>query len=100
VNCASIGCPNLKAEAFVGDRLDQQLDEAAREFINSRRGAHISDGRIQASSIYSWFQVDFGGSAEGVVGHLKSYAEPGLKQALRQASGIDYSYDWRLNDVQ
>ena len=102
VNCAAIGCPNLWAEAFVGERLDKQLDAAARSFVNSPRGVRVLDSHIQASSIYSWFQPDFGGSTEAVVRHLERYAEPELKAALRRAAGnsIAYSYDWRLNDVQ
>ena len=38
VNCASIGCPNLRAEAFTGAKLEAQLDAAARAYINSKRG--------------------------------------------------------------
>ena len=103
VNCAALGCPNLIPEAFVGERLEQQLDAAARAFINSSRGARNADGRIQASSIYNWFQSDFGGNAQGVVSHLQQYAEPELKQALEKSSaggGLSYEYDWRLNDAK
>jgi hypothetical protein len=102
VNCASIGCPNLPVEPFAGERLEQQLEKAAHDFINSPRGAKVVDGRIQASSIYSWFQADFGGNAEGVVRHLRRYAEPALKASLDKAdsSRIDYDYDWRLNDAK
>ncbi len=102
VNCAALGCPNLMPEAFVGERLEQQLDAAARAFINSSRGARSADGRIQTSSIYNWFQADFGGNAKGVVSHLQQYAEPELKQALEKSSpgGLSYEYDWRLNDAK
>ena len=38
VNCASVGCPNLQAEAFTGENLDSLLDAADRGFVNSPRG--------------------------------------------------------------
>ena len=37
VNCASVGCPMLREEAFVADRLDAQLDEQTRR----DRRAHV-----------------------------------------------------------
>ncbi len=36
VNCASIGCPMLREEAFVAERLDAQLEEQARRFLSDR----------------------------------------------------------------
>lgn len=99
VNCASVGCPNLLAEAFTGAKLEAQLDAAAAAFINSPRGVRVADGGLVLSSIYSWFQADFGASEQGVVAHLMRYAAPPLKARLAAGSGgIDYAYDWRLND--
>ena len=37
VNCASIGCPALRDEAFVAERLDAQLDDGVRRFLGDRR---------------------------------------------------------------
>lgn len=45
VNCASIGCPNLQAEAFTAGRLDAQLDAAARAYVNHPRGVAVRDAR-------------------------------------------------------
>ena len=36
VNCASIGCPALREEAFEAARLDAQLDEQALRFMSDR----------------------------------------------------------------
>jgi hypothetical protein len=44
VNCASIGCPNLRTEAFTGVKLSQQLDSAARDYVNSSRGVRFEKG--------------------------------------------------------
>lgn len=99
VNCASVGCPNLGTEAFTGAKLEQQLDTAAKAFINSPRGVRVEAGRTIASSIYSWFQADFGGNAAGVLDHARRYAEPALKLKLEGITSIaEFTYDWSLND--
>ncbi|MGF1650414.1 MAG: DUF547 domain-containing protein [Hyphomicrobiaceae bacterium] len=101
VNCASIGCPNLADRAFTGRDLEAQLDAGARAFINHPRGIDIgTNGSVLASSIYSWFQVDFGGSEVGVLDHVRQYAEPALAAKLAGKTAIArFDYDWALNDV-
>jgi Protein of unknown function, DUF547 len=100
VNCASLGCPNLAPSAYEANRLDNMLDAAARAYVNHPRGAAVNSGKLTVSSIYRWYQADFGGSEAGVIEHLKRYAEPPLAQALRGVTGIaDDRYDWRLNDA-
>lgn len=100
VNCASYGCPNLATEAFTGARLDAQLDAGARAFVNHPRGIAVADGKITASSIYDWFEADFGGSAASVLAHVRAYATPELAQKLTGLSSIAaYQYDWKLNDT-
>ena len=100
VNCASVGCPNLGTEAFAGARLSEQLDAAARAFVNHPRGFKAVGGRVEASKIYSWFMKDFGKSDADVLAHARAYASPPLANALRQATAINgFDYDWSLNDI-
>lgn len=101
VNCASVGCPNLGTEAFTGDKLVSQLDAAARGYINNSRGARFGQNGLVVSSIYNWFDEDFGGTQKGIIEHLKDYAAPDLAQKLENTKSIrDYAYDWSLNDVR
>ena len=98
VNCASVGCPNLLPKLWRGETLDADREAAARAFVNSPRGVSVRDGRATVSSIYDWFQADFGGSKQSVMDHLRSYADPGLASRLggiRKYSRHDY--DWSLN---
>lgn len=100
VNCASFGCPNLGAQAFTGATLEAQLDAGARAYVNHPRGIALHDGKATASSIYTWFQADFGGDEAGVLKHLKRYAGDALKPKLESITAIDdYGYDWNLNDA-
>jgi uncharacterized protein DUF547 len=101
VNWASFGSPNLQPEAYTGDKADALLEKAAREFINHSRGVEIKNGRLKVSSLYVWFDDDFGGSAEGLMEHWQDYAEGALADALAKYSGgLEHDYDWRLNAVE
>ena len=98
VNCASIGCPNLMRRAFTGKTAEAMLTQAARDYINHPRGAEVRDGRLYASSLYEWYQVDFGDSDAAVIQHLKQFANPELARLLETVSYIyDDDYDWTLN---
>lgn len=99
VNCASLGCPNLSAEAFTAANSERLLDDAARAYINHPRGVRAGPDGLTLSSIYNWFASDFDVDG-GVPAHLQRYAAPGLKARLdgRVETG-DYAYDWSLNDV-
>lgn len=99
VNCASLGCPNLQPEAFTAENTERLLERGAREYVNHPRGARVEGGNLTASSIYDWFQVDFGGSETGVLAHLQQYAQAPLAEALRGFRGkVSYQYDWSLNE--
>lgn len=100
LNCASLGCPNLQPVPFAATLLDEQLEQAAREFVNHPRGVRGDAGQLTVSSIYDWFQVDFGGSETGVVRHLRLFAGPKLSAELASRSSVEgYDYDWSLNGL-
>ena len=100
VNCAALGCPNLAGRAYREDRLEEMLTAGARAFVNHPRGARLSGGQLQVSSIYTWFQADFGGSDAGVIAHLRAFAGPDLARSLEGITRVaDHSYDWRLNSA-
>lgn len=101
LNCASIGCPNIGQRAFSGAKLDTQLDEAARAFVNHPRGVQVAAGAVVVSSIYDWFKADFGGTQARVLRHLLKYAKPELAAKLKSIGAISgHEYDWRLNDLR
>lgn len=101
INCASVGCPNLQRAPWRGETMQQELDNAARSYINNSRGVRVlTDGSVRASSIYDWFKQDFGGNDAGVLAHVRRYADPPLAARLRSVTRISaYDYDWALNDI-
>ncbi|MDH3234066.1 MAG: DUF547 domain-containing protein [Alphaproteobacteria bacterium] len=98
LNCASIGCPNLRRTAYTGKNTPQLLSAGARDYVNSPRGVIIDGTKLVVSSIYVWFKSDFGGNDARVIAHLRRYAAAKLKAKLKGFTKIDrHAYDWRLN---
>ncbi len=101
VNCASIGCPNIKAGEWKAETLDADREMAARAFINSPRGVTVKGNRLTVSSIYSWFDEDFGGSKSTVLSHIREFADADLAAAIDNGATIkNYDYDWSLNGFE
>ena len=102
--CASVSCPDLRAEPYEGGRLDAQLDDAARRFLaNPAKGlVPGADGATaKVSSIFDWFAGDFAAGG-GVATFLRRYADPGVAARLAGLTdrGLSYlPYDWSLNDT-
>lgn len=106
VNCASIGCPALRPEAYSADRWSEQLDDQTRRFLRDRsrnRVFRANPLHLEVSAIFVWYEEDFERSG-GLQAFLSRYADAlGLDAqgvaALREGRAeIDYlDYDWRLN---
>ncbi|WP_135382223.1 DUF547 domain-containing protein [Vibrio tasmaniensis] len=94
VNCASLGCPNLQPQAFTADKTDMLLELAASEYVNSDKGVLVSKSKLQLSSIYEWFAVDFG-TEKQLIQHLDQYRT----QPITNTNKISYDYDWSLNQA-
>jgi hypothetical protein len=98
VNCASIGCPDLRPRAYTAANIEAVLEAAARAYVNDPRGVTVEEGRVTVSKIYDWFIEDFGHTPESVMAHIREYAEPDLKAALLAFDAPDdVAYDWSLN---
>jgi hypothetical protein len=109
VNCASIGCPALRNEAYSGEKLDIQLSDAAVLFLSDRSRNRLNKGKLEISSIFKWYREDFESGWRGTAtlsGFLKLYKDMlGLNdtEADELAAGnlafMFLDYDWQLNDV-
>lgn len=98
LNCASLGCPNLPALPISANNSEQVLEQSAKHFINHARGVSFDAGRLTLSSIFDWYEEDFGGSQKSVIKHLQRYAHPDLANRLKDYRGSSaYNYDWKLN---
>ncbi len=107
VNCASIGCPALRAEAFTGAMLDAQLREQTEGFLSDSTRNRLHGGALELSSIFKWYRDDFEKGWHGYESleqFVLDYAESLQLTASAKAKlaeekmPIDFlKYDWNLN---
>jgi len=98
LNCASVGCPMLREEAYAGARLESQLEEQALRFLSDRSRNRYRDGRLEVSKIFDWYKEDF----EPREQYFARYAKVlGMPEGLSSSSPPRLAfldYDWSLND--
>jgi Protein of unknown function, DUF547 len=109
VNCAAIGCPALRPEAYRGDALDAQLEDNLRRFLSdkSRNRFNAQTRTIEAGKIFDWYESDFTKGDRGFTSlkqFFSRYAHvlaqnPDHRAIIRdQRAKIDFvPYDWKLN---
>ncbi len=95
INCASISCPKLLTEAYTASKINEQLDRAAKEFINSSEN-EISASNPKLSSIFDWYQKDYEvNGKQDVIGYINKYG----KTQINASANIQYkAYNWDLNE--
>jgi hypothetical protein len=118
LNCASIGCPMLRPEAYVGARLDSQLEDQVRRFLSdrSRNRFDARRDRLEVSKLFDWFARDWQRGTRNFDGRalpirsrrawlalhadaLQLDAAARARVAAREA-GLEFlDYDWSLNDT-
>lgn len=91
--CAAKSCPPLRNEAFVADRLDKQLDEQGRDFINDKTKNNVSKDKADLSKILSWYGGDFTKKMP-IADWVNKYSTVKLD---KNASITHMDYDWALN---
>ncbi|MCB1749448.1 MAG: DUF547 domain-containing protein [Gammaproteobacteria bacterium] len=91
--CASVSCPDLRAEAYRAASLDSQLDDQARTFLaNPAKGLRIEGDTVHTTQIFDWFEDDFD-TLGGVAAFVRRYHELPADADI----DADIDYDWSLN---
>jgi hypothetical protein len=113
--CASLGCPILRNEPYVGDKLSAQLDDQSRRFLANPGKFSIDreKEKVWLSPIFKWFGTDFiqkygndkirSGSSDAekaVLNFVSGYISREDGDFIRNADfKIGYlDYDWSLNE--
>lgn len=94
LNCASASCPKMLNEAYTAEKLNAQLTQAAKGFINDPSRNKISATSIQISKVFDWYQGDF--TKKGtLIDFLNQYSSVKISA---QAPIKYLEYDWSLNE--
>ncbi|MEQ1774635.1 MAG: DUF547 domain-containing protein [Burkholderiales bacterium] len=112
VNCASVGCPMLREEAFAADKLDAQLEEQVTRFLSdrSRNRYNAANNALEVSEIFKWYSVDFTSGLKGIKSREQFFAKYAnllsdnadhqklIRDGKAEIKHLDY--DWGLNDAK
>ena len=107
-NCASIGCPALRPEAYEAHILDAQLEDQTKRFLSDRTRNRFDKSKdtLLLSSIFKWYGDDFkkGKKAKNLHEFLALYAgslgmtnSEKTRLANKQINIEFLEYDWSLN---
>jgi hypothetical protein len=104
VNCASQGCPPLRAEAFTAKGLDEQLDSQVRSWLADEKRNKFDRAKrtLQLSKIFDWWKDDFVRDEKSVRAYVAKYAPADVAAWLGEAENVTIrhlNYSWKLNDV-
>jgi hypothetical protein len=103
VNCAAVGCPMLREEAYGAARLELQLEDQARRFLADRSRNRVRDARLEVSKIFDWYRADFEPRERYFARHAALLADDPAQQKLiveGKAALRFLDYDWTLNDYR
>lgn len=105
VNCAAVGCPALRNQAFTADQLEKQLDDSTRRFLRDRTRNYFDKdaGVIRVSSIFRWYREDFetaGTLSEWLAEYADDLADnKPHRQQINTGVPVKFlDYDWKLNE--
>lgn len=100
--CASRSCPKLQSWVYSADKLDQQLEESAKGFINDPTKNQFDRQQkiARLSMIFQWFREDFEAHSGSLINYVKRYVAD--SELARELEEIPYrveflEYDWQLN---
>jgi Protein of unknown function, DUF547 len=111
LNCASIGCPMLREESYVAERLEAQLEQQAVRFLSDRSRNRVgAQGKLEVSKIFDWFKEDWSSGYQGIASreaYFAKYArfltdDPAQQKRVAEGKAplAFLDYDWSLNDMR
>jgi hypothetical protein len=105
--CAAKSCPAIRGEAYIADRVQQQLQDQSEQFANSRTYVEFKPQakELYLSRILSWYGDDWNQKYPqgGYLQWIKELVDdPQTAAAVDQAIQGDvavkfFDYDWTLN---
>jgi hypothetical protein len=104
--CASISCPELRNETYEAEKIDAQLQEETRKFLNDKGKNHydIKNREAYISKLFDWFEVDFGDTDENILMFISDYLPKDMSTDISSNISnwkIKYNnYNWNLNALK
>ncbi len=103
INCASVGCPPLRTEAYTGEKLETQLQaQVLRVHHSPTRWFQLQKSKVRLTQIYRWFGRDFKQVAGSVLAFAARFSpELALRMQQDHPPRIEWlAYDWSINSIE
>ena len=94
INCASFSCPPLLNEAFVSEKLEQQLTQVTKLFLADTKQNTITENQLEISKIFKWFAKDFKQNGS-LIDFLNRYSNVKINIKAKKKYK---DYNWDLNE--
>ena len=98
LNCGAISCPPILDEAYIGNKIQEQLTRQTTKALDDRIFLRVaSQNKVGLSQIFNWYASDFGGSRKSIINFINQYRT----MPVADDSAIEYyEYDWSLNNLE
>jgi len=113
--CAAMGCPPLRNEPYIGNKLEEQFDDQGRRFLSEPKKFNIDrkGEKVSLSLIFKWFGSDFiskygtektlprlNKNETAAINYISRVLEKNDRDYLLRGNfKIKYlDYDWSLNE--
>ncbi|MHC5063722.1 MAG: DUF547 domain-containing protein [Planctomycetota bacterium] len=101
INCASIGCPPLRKEAYRDDRIESQLQDQSLRMHRDPRWFMLDPAGETASltRIYLWYGGDFEQLAADSLHYAAGFStELAMRLDAKLSTRVEWlDYDWAIN---
>ena len=95
INCASYSCPKLMDFAFIAEKINEQLDVATIQFINSDKN-EITTNNPKLSKIFDFYTSDFQvNGKKDLIGFINMYSNIKINPNSKYTF---IEYNWNLNE--
>jgi hypothetical protein len=104
--CASISCPELRNEAYETKKIDEQLQDETKKFLNDKEKNHydVKNKKAYISKLFDWFRVDFGDTDKNILMFISDYLPKDISTDISSDVSnwkIKYNnYNWNLNALK
>ncbi len=95
-----VGGPNIRNEAYTGEKVYDQLKENAREFVNSNRGMFMRERHLRVSHLYRVNEALFPNWERDLKKHLMHFANRNYRDRVRKSARIaPQTTDYNIADI-
>lgn len=104
--CAAISCPPLRSEAYIGSRLNEQLNDQGRGFFadTTKNRFNLKTHTVYLSKILDWYGSDFGNNDAEILLRITKYLPANIAKGIDESPGkwnVEFNdYNWSLNEIK